>query len=231
MSADLKKVQPRFLKAGSRIHLSRPRAEAFIPPGGVSPPSQAVVNAQIPQNRRQNRQNRARWSKGRPGPDRPGNADKTAKKPSAGEKRGTAETRGLFRVAATQQDDCSSEMALTFELKASGYCVAKFAGSRSNVFIFRYDRGVGFVGVRKSVAVRPDQQAAATANRDAVAQRIGRASDLFEPFSWAHPQPPSWAKRFTPGKPPEDFFQSYTWFRYRQAGAVHDFLRNLTPNP
>ena len=122
-------------------------------------------------------------------------------------------------------------MALTLELKKTGYRAVKFAGSSAVVFVCAYKVGVGFVGVRNEVAVKESLRTAATADRDAVARRIAAASDLFEPFSWPHPQPPSWSRWFTPGKSPEAFFSNYTWFRYKEAGRAHDFLGSLVPNP
>lgn len=116
-------------------------------------------------------------------------------------------------------------MALTLHTTQTDYRVAKFAAA--NVFVFRSSDGVGYVGVRHSVAVALPHQANANGDRIRVLVEIWR-SQVFVPLGTPHPIP-AWAGWFAPGAPVQDFFPKYDWFEYKNIVQAETALLALIP--
>jgi len=115
-------------------------------------------------------------------------------------------------------------MALgTFPTK-TGYYVAKFEGSKANVFIYRN----GYLGIRNRISINEGQRHAAEADRRRVEQRIQSETDIFVPLNLGGVIP-NWASLFTPAPQDPKFFETYTWYSYQNREAAHKILLELAP--
>ena len=115
-------------------------------------------------------------------------------------------------------------MALgTFPTK-TGYYVAKFEGSKANVFIYRN----GYLGIRNRISINEGQRHAAEADLAIVNQRILAEEHIFVPINHRN-DIPDWVGLFTPAPQDPKFFKTYTWYSYQNRKAAHKILLELAP--
>ena len=104
----------------------------------------------------------------------------------------------------------------------TGYYVAKFKGSKANVFIYRD----GYLGIRNRISIHKWQRDAAEADLAIVNQRILAADPIFVPINHGN-DIPDWVGLFTPAPQDPKFFKTYTWYSYQNRQAAHKILLEL----
>jgi hypothetical protein len=116
-----------------------------------------------------------------------------------------------------------------------GYYTIHFpiAGSPKSriVAIFASEKNaeIGHLGIRSRVFISktdyPVQLSQATRCRNELSNIVA-ASPHFTKIKAQPYGDQTWAKLFTPGQPPEDFFTNYTWYSYDNPEQTEEFLRD-----
>ena len=115
-------------------------------------------------------------------------------------------------------------MALTTSQTQTGYYVAKFAGSKANVFIYRD----GLLGIRRQISINSTLREDAEADLDDVNMRIGKEQIIFTALNLGD-NIPDFARLFTPQPTDLKFFAKYNWYSFQNKAAAHAILLQLAP--
>jgi hypothetical protein len=122
-------------------------------------------------------------------------------------------------------------MAIEVTGTTTGYFKGGFVGSRAVVFLYRSENGLGYLGIRVEVSINQAQKDAAEGDRKRVQKQVQGHPHLFHPLPGLElgAPTPHWAQWFTPGKPPEAFYNNFTWYSYDEIEEAEDFLQGLAP--